>query len=125
MKKSTAWLLLTIYLSASCAGLMPMAWDAIAHVLWHKAHMEHVHHGDEDHEHVTAEIAQALDADHHQPGTFSEINDAKISLSAHYFRLSFLKPFVTLAGAYVAFPPLRFRLPTGAENSIFLPPRLA
>ena len=125
MKKAIVWILLTSYLSASCAGLMPLVSDVIAHILWHKAHIEHVHHGTEGHTHVAAEIAQVLGADQNQSGTFSQIPTNKINVSAHYFLLASIQPCATFTGSFVAFPSFSFRLPTGVESSIFLPPKRA
>ena len=125
MKKATAWLLLTIYLSASCAGLLPLVRDAAAHLFWYEGHMQHVHHGAEDHTHVAAEIVQLLSAEHGDSESFSEWSGVKISLPAHFFLNTVFETCKPGSPRLVSFLPFRFILPTGAGVSVFLPPEQA
>ncbi|MCC6279221.1 MAG: hypothetical protein IT262_01375 [Saprospiraceae bacterium] len=122
MKKATAWLLLTTYLGASCAGLLPWVKDAAAHLLWHEAHLHHAHHGDENHAHVAAEIVQLLSAGQQGADSFSEWTGIKITLPAHMF----LPPVFIACEADALFgaslPPFLFSLPRGAGLQVFLPP---
>ncbi|MFN0173624.1 MAG: hypothetical protein ACKVU0_03160 [Saprospiraceae bacterium] len=125
MKKSSAWLLLTTYLCASCASMLPLALDVVAHVLWHKEHIEHVHHGKEGHGHVAAEMAQLLHENQNNGAVLSEMNGGKPNLSAHYCPLPVFVSSVLQDWHTVAFPPLHFNLPTGKVAVIFLPPEMA
>jgi len=125
MKKSSAWLVLTIYLCASCTGLLPLVLDSMAHVLWHKEHIEHVHHGKEGHNHLADEIVQSLSENQNHDGSFTDTNGVKPNLSAHYVPLPVLQSSESNVGNFLAFPPLHFWLPTGAKATIFLPPKIA
>ncbi|MBK6994637.1 MAG: hypothetical protein IPH31_06820 [Lewinellaceae bacterium] len=125
MKKSSAWLLLTTYLCASCAGMLPLALDVVAHVLWHKEHIEHVHQGKEDHGHVAVEMAQMLHENQNNGAVLSEMNGGKVNLSAHYCPLPVFESSELQDWQFVPFPLLRFNLPTGVESTIFLPPEMA
>jgi len=123
MKKATIWLLLTLYLGATCASLLPMVGDALAHIFWHDAHIKHVHHGKKDKAHVSAEIAQLLNMDQNQPATFSESSGGKFYLSFHDLPTTALAIRKLASPSQIAFPSELFLLPKGIKSSVFLPPR--
>jgi hypothetical protein len=125
MKKATAWLLLTTYLSASCAGLLPWVRDAAAHLFWYEGHMQHVHHGHEHHAHVAVEIVQLLSDGRGDSESFSEWTGVKISLPAHYFLNTIFETCKPAVMPLVSFPPFRFSLPSRAGLPVFLPPERA
>ncbi|MBC7777180.1 MAG: hypothetical protein H7246_17240 [Phycisphaerae bacterium] len=123
MKKTTAWLLLTTYLGASCAGLLPLVADMVAHVFWHQAHIQHVHHGKKGQAHVAAEMVHLLSNEQNQPGTFSEISGSKFDLSTHYSPLAISEGHKLTSRSFVAFPSQPFSLPGGVKPRVFLPPK--
>ncbi|AEE49688.1 hypothetical protein [Haliscomenobacter hydrossis] len=126
MKNASIWILLVIYLTASCTGLLPVLKDAIAHVFWHHHHIEHVHHGDEGHTHVAEEIVQQLRSDYGDTDAFSAIPDSKFSLSTHIgSAILILTSHPSIYGQLVSLPTFRFNLPGGVGLAVFLPPEQA
>lgn len=126
MKKASIWILLLVYLTASCVELLPVLKDTLAHLFWHHHHLEHVHHGDEDHSHVGEEIVQLLNLDHGATSAISESPDYKFSLSVHLIaptiifktrRLGFIQQ--------VSSPLYSFSWSLGVGNVVFQPPELA
>jgi len=124
MKKATIWLLLTIYLGATCASLLPLVCDVMAHLFWHEAHIKQVHHGKKDKAHVTAEIAQLLNVDQNQPATFAESSwGGKSNLSAHDLPTAAFETCPLASKSLAAFPSQFFKLTPGMKPSVFLPPK--
>jgi len=112
-----------LYLAATCASLLPMVGDALAHVFWHEAHIKHVHHGKKDKAHVSAEIAQLLNVDQNQPTTFSESSGGKFNLSSHNLPSAALEICELASLSLVAFPSELLMLTKGMKSSVFLPPK--
>lgn len=126
MKKASIWILLLVYLTASCVELLPVLKDTLAHLFWHHHHLEHVHHGDEDHSHVGEEIVQLLKFDIGGTEAISAVPDHKFSLSLHIgSAVLVLTSFRSIFGQLVAIPTFRFNLPGGVGQVIFLPPEQA
>ena len=125
MKKTTAWLLLATYLSASCAGVLPLAGDIVAHLFWHDAHIKHVHQGQKYRAHVAAETAQILDPGQSHPEAFAESAGGQISLSVHDLSTTVLMLPLWTRGATLLFPDSHFNLPSGDKPSVFMPPKPA
>ena len=126
MKKASIWILLLVYFMASCVELLPVLKDMLAHLFWHHHHLEHVHHGDEDHSHVGEEIVQLLNLDHGATSAISESPDYKFSLSVHLIaptiifktrRLGFIQQVST--------PLYSFSWSLGVGNVVFQPPEFA
>jgi hypothetical protein len=126
MKNASIWILLLVYLTASCVELLPVLKDTLAHLFWHHHHLEHVHHGHEDHEHVAEEIVQLLDLDHGTTTAISESPDYKFSLSVHLIAPTMV--FKTRRLGYiqlVLIPLYSFNWSLGVGNAVFQPPELA
>ena len=126
MKNASIWILLLVYLTASCMELLPVLKDMVAHLFWHHHHLEHVHHGDEDHTHVGEEIVQLLNLDHGATAALSESPDFKFTLSVHLIaptlifktrRLGFIQQ--------VPIPLYSFTWSLGVGSAVFQPPELA
>lgn len=126
MKNASIWILLLVYLTASCLELLPVLKDTLAHLFWHHHHIEHVHHGDEDHTHVGEEIVQLLNLDHGATSAISESPDYKLTLSLHLIAPTMI--FKTLRLGYIQQVPIplySFSLSTGLGSAVFQPPELA
>lgn len=126
MKNASIWILLLVYLTASCVELLPVLKDTLAHLFWHHHHLEHVHHGHEDHEHVGEEIVQLLDLDHRATTAISESPDYKFSLSVHLIAPTLV--FKTRRLGYIQQVPIplySFCWSLGVGNAVFQPPELA
>ncbi len=126
MKNASIYILLLVYLTASCIGILPVLKDVIAHVFWHHHHIEHVHHGEEGHTHVADEIVQLLRPDNGDTAAFSAIPEHKFSLSLHIgSAILMLTSFSSTSGQLVSLPTFRFNLPEGVGLAVFLPPKQA
>lgn len=126
MKKASIWILLLVYLTASCVELLPVLKDTLAHLFWHHHHLEHVHHGDEDHTHVGEEIVQLLNLDHGATTAISESPDFKFTLSLHLIAPTIL--FKTRRLGYTHLVPIPlyfFNWSLGVGGAVFQPPELA
>lgn len=123
MKKLIACLLLATYCCASCTALLPIVKDIAAHLFWHKEHIEHVHHGHKNQDHLAIEMAQLLDEGQNQDAIFAGSKTAKSDLSVHICSSVFFKTINIPARKNRAFPRLWFALPKGVKASIFLPPK--
>lgn len=125
MKKASIWILLLVYLTASCMELLPVLKDTLAHLFWHHHHLEHVHHGDEGHSHVGDEIVQ-LKFDKGGDEAISAVPDYKFSLSLHIgSAVLVLTSFRSILGQLVVIPRFRFNLLSGVGQVVFLPPEQA
>lgn len=125
MKNASIWILLLVYLTASCMELLPVLKDMVAHLFWHHHHLEHVHHGDEDHSHVGKEIVQLLNLDHGATTALSESPDFKFTLSVHLIVLTIV--FETRRIVYihpVPIPLYSFNWSLGVGRAVFQPPEL-
>lgn len=126
MKKASIWILLLVYLTASCVELLPVLKDMFAHLFWHHHHLEHVHHGDEHHSHVGEEIVQLLNLDHRASTAISESPDFKFTLSVHL-----IAPTLTFETRRLGFiqqvpiPLYVISWSLGVGNAVFQPPELA
>ncbi|WP_421797906.1 hypothetical protein [Haliscomenobacter sp.] len=126
MKKASIWILLLVYLTASCVELLPVLKDTLAHLFWHHHHLEHVHHGDEDHTHVAEEIVQLLNLDHGATTAISESPDYKFTLSLHLIAPTIVFKTRRLGCIQqVPIPLYSFSWSLGVGNAVFQPPELA
>lgn len=123
MSKTIAWLLLTTYCCATCTAVLPIVQDVVAHLFWHKEHIEHVHQGQKNQHHVVIEMAQLLNEDQDQQAVFTALYTGKPGLSAHMLPGHIFKTANGTDWQIVAFPMLRFCLPKGIRSIVFLPPR--
>lgn len=125
MKNASIWILLLVYLTASCMELLPVLKDTIAHLFWHHHHLEHVHHGDEDHTHVGEEIVQLLNLDHRATAALSESPDFKFTLSVHLIAPTIRFKTRRLGYSHlVPIPLYSFSWSLGVGNAVFQPPEL-
>ncbi len=125
MKKASIWILLLVYLTASCMELLPVLKDTVAHLFWHHHHLEHVHHGDEDHSHVGKEIVQLLNLDDGATIAISESPDQKFSLSLHLIAPTMIFETRRLGNIQqVPIPLYSLSWSLGVGNVVFQPPEL-
>lgn len=126
MKNASIWILLLVYLMASCVELLPVLKDTLAHLFWHHHHLEHVHHGDEDHTHVGKEIVQLLNLDHGATTAILESPDFKFTFSLHLIAPSIVFKTRRLGCIQqVPIPLYSFSWSLGVGNTVFQPPELA
>ena len=126
MKNASICILLLVYLTASCMELWPVLKDTLAHLFWHHHHLEHVHHGDEDHTHVGEEIVQLLNLDHGATAALSESPDFKFTLSVHLIVSTMVFKTRRLGYSHsVPIPVYCFSWSLGVGNAVFQPPELA